>query len=112
MKSVAPGSFVRKARKGAHTLDTGLVVYLVVLIVDPYESVPFSPGWERCHESIPAALNQARTPKQARHRGNPKLHVHVAPPNEVSEHFGGTFVSLAMLGASPYDAKETLMGNA
>ena len=42
-----PGvSFLRRPESSAPS-RTSAVLYLVVLIVDPYDSVPFSPGWER-----------------------------------------------------------------
>jgi hypothetical protein len=86
-------------------LATSAVLYLVVLIVDPYDSLPFSPRWERypvTSQSRPYNIKLARRgPFDSAVIGNStSMLLH---PSELAQHFGGTFVSLAMVAASPYE---------
>ena len=89
----------------ASALGTCAFVYLLVLIIDPYDSVPFSPGWERypvTSQSRPYNVKLARRGRfdSAVIGNSTSMLLH---PKDLGEHFGGTFVSLAMVAASPYE---------
>jgi len=86
-------------------LGVGLFVYLLVLIIDPYDSVPFSPGWERYPVTSQARPYNAKLARSGRFDsavvGNStSMLLH---PDELDAVFGGRFANLAMVGASPYE---------
>lgn len=82
-----------------------LVLYLLILMIDPYDSVPFSPNW-------------ARHPVRGDHRHwNAKLLKQpqfdslvigtsssmLLKPTELNEALGGAFVNLSMPAATPFE---------
>jgi len=101
-------AFARKL--AASALGFSIVIYLLVLIVDPYDSVPFSPGWERYPVTSQARPYNAKLARSGRFDsaviGNStSMLLH---PDELNMAFGGRFANLAMVGASPYEQLRTL----
>ncbi|MCB1864888.1 MAG: hypothetical protein KDG50_05620 [Chromatiales bacterium] len=93
-------------RRGALAFVASLIgAYAFVLIVDPYQTVPFSPAWQRHPLSnsarvFNAALARVRSFDSAV-VGNSAIML--LKPDALDAGLGGRFVNLAMPAASPFE---------
>jgi len=94
----------------AVTLVVSAVLYAWVLLVDPYDNVPFSPALERA----PVSTNQrysypalARSPKfDSTVTGSSS--VRLLRPKQLNELFDASFVNLSMDSGLPYEQAQLL----
>ena len=87
------------------TIGTSLLLYLLVLLIDPYDEFPLSPDWERYPVTSQARPYNAKLARSGRFDsavvGNSTSML--LKPQELNKAFGGRFVNLAMPAASPYE---------
>jgi hypothetical protein len=86
------------------------VLYLLVLVIDPYDSVAFSPDWKRYpvsrHSRDYNAILARRPEYDSAVIGtSTSMLLH---PDELNRELGGRFVMLAMPAASPFEQLELL----
>ncbi len=86
-------------------LGGGAFLYALVLIIDPYDSVPFSPNWDRypvTSQARPYTVKLARSGRfDSAVVGDSTAML--LKPQQLNRRFGGRFANLAMVGASPYE---------
>lgn len=85
-------------------------LYTLILVIDPYDSLAFSPDWERYPVSRHSRDYNAVLARRPRYDsaviGNStSMLLH---PDELNEQFGGKFVMLGMPAASPFEQMELL----
>jgi hypothetical protein len=82
-----------------------IALYALILIVDPYDSVPFSPAWERYpvrgdHRHWNARLVRKPGFDSAVIGTSSAM---LLKPSELEQAFGGAFVNLSMPAATPFE---------
>lgn len=87
-----------------------VVLYTSILVIDPYDSLAFSPDWERYpvsrHSRDFNAILARRPEYDSAVIGNStSMLLH---PDELNREFGGKFVMLSMPAASPFEQMELL----
>lgn len=92
------------------TALSSALVYLFILMVDPYDSVPWSPDWERRATTNHNRYHTAALAKQAQFDSavvgsSTSMQLN---PNELDAVLQARFVNLAMQAASPYEQLKTL----
>ena len=91
-------------------LAPAAVLYALMLIVDPYDSVPFSPDWER----YPVRGDHRHwNAKLVRKPGFDSVVIGTSSsmpikPSELDAAFGGAFVNLSMPAATPFESLRLL----
>lgn len=91
-------------------LGLTLLVYLIVLIVDPYDSVAFSPPWERYPVTSHARPYNAKLARSGQFDSAVvgSSTAMLLKPAELNAEFGGRFANLSMYAASPYEQVRVL----
>lgn len=89
----------------AGALIPPLLLYALILIVDPYDSVPFSPHWDRHpvrgdHRHWNAKLLKQPEFDSAVIGTSSSM---LLKPAELNQAFGGSFVNLSMPAATPFE---------
>ncbi len=89
---------------------TSALIYSLVLIVDPYDSVPFSPRWERYPVTSHSRPYNAKLARSGRFDSAVvgSSTSMLLRPAELNAVFGGSFVNLGMPAASPYEQLRVL----
>lgn len=101
-------SFLRTLLLAAVSLVT--LIYLLVLIIDPYDSVSFSPDWQRFPVSRSSRHFNAVLARESRFDSavvgtSTSM---LLRPAELDRVFGGAFANLAMPAASAYEQQRLL----
>ena len=86
------------------------LLYALILIIDPYDSVSFSPDWDRYPVSRHARDYNAVLARKPYYDSavvgtSTSMLLH---PDELSQTFGGKFVMLSMPAASPFEQLQLL----
>lgn len=89
----------------AGALVPPIILYLLVLMIDPYDSVPFSPRWDRHpvrgdHRHWNAQLLKKQQFDSAVIGTSSSM---LLKPSELNQALGGTFVNLSMPAATPFE---------
>jgi len=87
-----------------------ITLYALILVIDPYDALAFSPGWERYpvsrHSRDYNAMLARRPEYDSAVFGNStSMLLH---PDDLNREFGGRFVMLSMPAASPFEQMELL----
>jgi hypothetical protein len=86
------------------------LLYALILIIDPYDSVSFSPNWDRYPVSRHSRDYNAVLARRLHYDSavvgtSTSMLLH---PDELSQTFGGRFVMLSMPAASPFEQMQLL----
>lgn len=86
------------------------VLYGLILVIDPYDSVPFSPDWNRYPVSRHSRDYNAVLARRPQYDSavvgtSTSMLLH---PDELNQTFGGRFVMLSMPAASPFEQMQLL----